>query len=225
MEELVKEFFSNARNIGVELKCWVRGKEFSINSNYIAKVLRITRPENVDLTPYNDWTPKVQDILQVLGPDHEVSSKGTSINTTKFAPELTILKLIMFSNLYPLSNTAFTNLGKAQFLCDIITGAPIDICAHIFQTIGKTAARSVTLACIPFCSLIMNIILLEGVNSPSDGKMMNRPRPISMITLQASKSHSSKTPKSKHISPATASTHGLDTPMHTTTIYPVTPEL
>ena len=54
MEELVKEFFSNARNIGVELKCWVRGKEFSINSNYIAKVLRITRPENVDLTPYND---------------------------------------------------------------------------------------------------------------------------------------------------------------------------
>ena len=54
MDELVKEFFSNARNIGVELKCWVRGKEFSINSNYIAKVLRITRPENVDLTPYND---------------------------------------------------------------------------------------------------------------------------------------------------------------------------
>ena len=121
--------------------------------------------------------------MQILGPDHEVSSKGTSINTAKFAPELTILKLIMFSNLYPLSNTAFTNLGKAQFLCDIITGAPIDICAHIFQTIGKTAARSATRACIPFCSLIMKIILLEGVNPPSDGKMMNRPRPISTITL------------------------------------------
>ena len=54
MEELVKKFFSNARYIGVELKCSVRGKEFSINPNYIAKVLRITRPENVDLTPYND---------------------------------------------------------------------------------------------------------------------------------------------------------------------------
>ena len=50
MEELVKEFFPNARYIGVELKCWVRGKEFSINPNYIAKVLRITRPEDVDLT-------------------------------------------------------------------------------------------------------------------------------------------------------------------------------
>ena len=54
MEELVREFFSNARYIGVELKCWVRGKEFSINSNYITKVLCITRPEDVDLTPYDD---------------------------------------------------------------------------------------------------------------------------------------------------------------------------
>ena len=86
MEELVREFFSNARYIRVELKCWVRGKEFSINPNYIAKVLRITRHEDVDLTLYDDRTPKVQDILQVLGPDHEVSSKGTSINTAKFAP-------------------------------------------------------------------------------------------------------------------------------------------
>ena len=140
MEELVREFFSNARYIRVELKCWLRGKEFSINPNYIAKVLRITRHEDVDLTLYDDRTPKVQDILQVLGLDHEVSNKGTSINTAKFAPKLTTLKLIMFSNLYPLSNTAFINLGKAQFLSDLITGAPIDICAHIFQIIGKTAA-------------------------------------------------------------------------------------
>ena len=66
MEELVKEFFSNARYIRVELKCWIRGKE--------------------------------------------------------------------------LSNTAFINLGRAQFLCDLITGAPIDIYAHIFQTIRKIAA-------------------------------------------------------------------------------------
>ena len=54
MEELVREFFSNARYIRVELKCWVRGKEFSINLNYIAKVLRITRLEDVDLTLYDD---------------------------------------------------------------------------------------------------------------------------------------------------------------------------
>ena len=54
IEELVKEFYSNARFTGVELKCWVRGKKISINADYIAKVLRITKLENVDRTPYDD---------------------------------------------------------------------------------------------------------------------------------------------------------------------------
>ena len=111
INELVKEFYSNARFTRVELKCWVGGKEFIITPDYIAKVLWITRPANVNLTPYDDRLPQVQDILQILGLDHEISSKGTSIGTTKFAPELKTLTLIMFFNLYPLSNTGFINLG------------------------------------------------------------------------------------------------------------------
>ena len=59
IDELVKEFYSNAIYTGVELTCKVRGKEFSINPNYIAKVLLITRPENVDLTSYDDRQPQV----------------------------------------------------------------------------------------------------------------------------------------------------------------------
>ena len=183
MDELVKECYSNIIDLRVELICWVRGKEFIINPNSIAEILHITRPQNVNLTPFDDRTPEIQDILQVLRPDHEVSSKGTSISTAKFAPKLTTLKLIIFSNLYPLSNTTFINLGRAQFLCDLITRASIDIFAHIFQTIRKTAARSAAQGCIPFCSLIMNFILREGINPPSNGKMMTHPRPISMITL------------------------------------------
>ena len=132
MDDLVKECYSNISDLGVELIGWVWGKEFIINPKSIAKILHITRPQNMNLTPYDDRTPEIQDILQVLGPDHEVSSKGTSISTTKFVPELTTLKLIMFSNLYPLSNTTFINLGRAQLLCDLITGESIDICAHIF---------------------------------------------------------------------------------------------
>jgi len=113
VDELVKEFYSNARYTRVELKYLVRGIEFSINTEYIAKVLHIIRPANMDLTPYDDRLLQVQDILQVFGPDHEVRSKGSSIGTAQFSPELTTLKLIMFSNLYPLSNTAFINLGRA----------------------------------------------------------------------------------------------------------------
>ena len=71
----------------------------------------------------------------------------------------------------------------------------------------------------------MTIILFEGVNPPLDGKIINRPRPISMISLQASKSHSSQKPKNEHMSPATTSAHWLDTPVHTATISPVSPEL
>ena len=131
----------------------------------------------------------------------------------------------MFSNLYPLSNTAFINLGRAQFLCDLITGVPIDICAHIFQTIGKTAARTVALTCIPFCSLIMKIMILEGVRPPIDGKILPHLRPLSMISLQASKSHSFKAPKSEFFPHATPSGHGSATPMHTETTSPIPPEL
>ena len=132
IDELVKEFYPNTRFTGVELRCWVQGNEFIITPNYLAKVLRITWPKNVDNSPYDDRLPQVLDILQILGAKHEVSAKGTSIGIAKFKPELKTLTFIIFSSLYPLSNTEFINLGRAQFLCDLITGASIDICAHIF---------------------------------------------------------------------------------------------
>ena len=185
IEELVKEFYYNDRFTRVELKCWVWGTKFSINADYIAKVLCITRPENVDWTPYDDRVLQAQNILQVLGNEHEVGSTESSIVIAWFSPELTTLKLIMFSNLYPLSNTAFISLGRVKFLCDLISGVPINICAHIFQIIGKTAARSATRTNLPFCSLIMKIILGEGVSPLSDEKIVPRPQLISMFTLQA----------------------------------------
>ena len=126
----------------------------------------------------------------------------------------------MFSNLYPLSNIAFINLGRIQFLCDLITRVLIDICAHIFQIIGRTVARSATRTCIPFCSLIMKIMLLEGVRPPTDGKIVSRPRPISMITLQASKSHSSKALKSEQFTHATPSGHDSAIPIVPTPFLP-----
>ena len=137
-------------------------------------ILHITRPKNVDSSPYDDRLPQVSDILQILGDEHEVSAKGTSIRTAKFKPELKTLTFIIFSNLYPLSNTRFINLGRVQFLCDLIIGTPIDICPHIFQTIGKTVARTATRMCLPFCSLLMKIMKHEGVRPPKDGNIMVR---------------------------------------------------
>ena len=50
VDELVKEFYSNARFTGVELKCWVQGKDSIITPDYLAKILCINRPTNVDIS-------------------------------------------------------------------------------------------------------------------------------------------------------------------------------
>ena len=102
---------------------------------------------------------------------------------------LKTLTLIMFSNLYPLSNTSFINIGRAQFLCDLVKGTQIDICAHIFQTMGKMERRLAIRMCLPFCNLVMKIMVLKGVRTPKEGTILLRQRPISMMSLQLSKSH------------------------------------
>ena len=45
VDELVKVFYSNARFTRMELKCWVRGKDF-----IIAKILHINLLAKVDLS-------------------------------------------------------------------------------------------------------------------------------------------------------------------------------
>ena len=166
----------------------------------------------MEISPYDDRLAPVTEILNILGTDHEVSSKGTSIGIAKLALELKTLRLIMFFNLYPLSNTGFINLGRAQFLCDLIKGAQIDICAHIFQTMGKTIGRSAAGMCLPFCSLVMKVMVLKSVHPPKEGTILLRQGPISMMSPQMSKSHysierakqsPSKTPKSNSSQHAT----------------------
>ena len=67
----------------------------------------------------------------------------------------------------------------------------------------------------------MKIVVLEGVNPSTDGKKMDRLPPLSMISLQASKSHSSKAPKSEPFLHATSSSQGSATPVHTETTSPI----
>ena len=77
------------------------------------KILHINCSENVDISPYDDRLAPMTEILDILGVNHEVSSLGTSIGTAKFRPELKTLTLIMFFNLYPLSDIGFINLIRA----------------------------------------------------------------------------------------------------------------
>jgi len=96
----------------------------------------MNHPVNVDTSPYDDRLVPIVQILETLEADLEVSSTSTSIGTSRFRPKIKTLTLIMYLNLYPLTNMGFISLGRAQFLCDLINGVPIVICAHIFQIDG-----------------------------------------------------------------------------------------
>ena len=62
----------------------------------------------------------------------------------------------------------------------------------------------------------MKIVLREGVSPSSDEKLLSRPRPISLYSLQASKSHSSKKPKTEPSTQASPSAHATATPVQST---------
>ena len=146
---------------------------------------------NVDIFPYNDKLTPIVQILETFGVELEVSSMGTSISTSRFMEEIKTLTLIIYSNLYPLINTGFISHGRAQFLCDLINRAPIDICAHIFHILRQTARRSAARTCLPFCSLIMKIITLQGIHPLKNGTVLPRHGMISLHSFQSSKVHSS----------------------------------
>ena len=74
----------------------------------------------------------------------------------------------------------------------------------------------------------MKIMVLKGIRPPKDGKILVRLCLISMVSLQVSKSHSSKEPKSETLPHATPFGHGSAThtlPGHTETTSPHIPEL
>ena len=96
VDELVKEFYSNAWFTGAELKCWVRGKDFIITPDYLAKILHINHLVNVIISPYDDKLAPVIEILDILRANHKVCSKGTSIGIAKFGPELKTLNIDYF---------------------------------------------------------------------------------------------------------------------------------
>ncbi|KAL0014001.1 hypothetical protein SO802_001070 [Lithocarpus litseifolius] len=189
-ENLVKEFYANVIIEGEELKCWVRGKSFSVTSTYLSEILHINQPIFPNPPVYDNLNPE-EDLLQdALGRNLEFSQKGNSVSVSSLSYKLWVLTIIMFHNLYPLSITGYMNLGRALLLYDLITVEEIDICAHIFHILCKTVARNESRNCIPFCRLISRILKLKGVHPSEDESPYPRPSPINIRTLNASIGHS-----------------------------------
>ena len=133
----MKEFYVNAIVEEEEIKCWVRGKWFSVTLVYLADILQINRPILPIPPVYDELTPDEEVLWEALGANLEFSSNGKSISVASLSPELRLLMMIMFSNLYPLSSTGYMNVGRALFLHDLITDVEIDVCSHIFHIVAK----------------------------------------------------------------------------------------
>ena len=194
-ENLVKEFYANAIVDGEEIKCWVKGKQFSITPFYLTDILHINRPILPIPPVYDELNPDEEVLREALRANLEFSSNGKSISVASFSPKLRLLTMVMFSNLYPLSSTGYMNLGQALFLHDLINDVEIDVCFHIFHILAKTVERIASRNCIPFCRLISRILKLNGVHPSEDERPNPRPSPINIRTLHASMSHTKKSTK------------------------------
>ena len=193
----MREFYANAIVDGEEIKCWVRGKSFSVSPIYLVEILHINRPI-LPIPPVYDELNLDEEILrEALGKNLEFSSNGKSISVASLSPELRLLTTIMWSNLYPLSSTGFINIGRALFLHDLISDAEIDVCSHIFHILAKTVDRTTLRNCIPFYRLISRILKLKGVYPSENERPYPRPSPISICTLHASISTLKRIPSKK----------------------------
>ena len=180
---------------GEEIKCWVRGKRFSVTPVYLAEILHINMPILPIPLVYDELNPDEEILREALGANLEFSSNGKSISVASLSPELRLLTMIMFRNLYPLSSTGYLNLGRVLFLHDLITDIEIDVCSHIFHIVAKMVDRTTLRNCIPFCRLISRILKLKGVHPSKDEHPYPRPSPINICTLHASMSHTKKNTK------------------------------
>ena len=157
-------------------------------------------------TPVYDDLSLDKDLLrETLGWNLEFSQIGNSISVSSLSLELRVLPIIMFHNLYPLSNTGYMNLGRVMFLHDFISDEEIDICAYIFHLLRKTVLWTNSRACIPFCCLISRILKLKGVHPSENDSPYPKPSPINIRTFNASISHSWKGIKTESSTPPTGS--------------------
>ena len=194
-EELVKDFYANAIFNRDKLKCWVRGKDFTVTPSYLAIILNINQPVFIKPSVYDELESDVDMLRDVLEENLEISSNGKAIRVSLLSPELRLLTTIIFHNLYPFSSTEYMNLGRALFPHDLITDEEIDICSHIFHTLSKTAKRMTSTNCLPFCFLISKILKLKRVHTLEDKYPHPMQSPINIRTLNAIIGYSRKNVK------------------------------
>ena len=88
----------------LKLKGWVKRKSFFVSPIYLAEILHINRPMLATTLVYDDLNLDKDLLQETLGRNLKFSQTGNSISVSSLSPELRVLTIIMFHNLYPLSS-------------------------------------------------------------------------------------------------------------------------
>nr|POF08079.1 hypothetical protein CFP56_51390 [Quercus suber] len=97
------------------------------------------------------------------------------------------LVYIMIFNFYPMKNLTTLSQPMALFLYDLYKKKEINICANIYHLLAWCVNKKKSQMTLPFSGLIMSILHLESVKSPSSLLVMKREDPISTQTMMRSK--------------------------------------
>ena len=142
---MVREFYANAIVERDELKCWVRGKSFSMSPAYLANILHINQPMLATKSIYDDLNLDEDLLQETLGRNLEFSQTGNSITVSSLSPELRVLTIIISSIQHRIYESR-----ESLVPYDLISNEEIDICAHIFHLLCKMVLRTNLRVCIPF---------------------------------------------------------------------------
>ena len=87
----MEEFYANAIVEGEELKCWVRGKRFSVTPVYLAEILHINRPILCIPSVYDELNPDEEVLHEALGDNLEFSSNRKSVSMVSLSDRKSVV--------------------------------------------------------------------------------------------------------------------------------------
>ena len=177
-EPLIREFYANAVIREDELSCWVRRKEFTIDTHDIDEVLELESLEDHDFTNYKDRMLSIETVQTRIGGQRD----GRCLNTTAFPANMRCLTTIMMFNLYLVRKLTTINNARAIFLMELKEKTFIDISSHIFDTI-MDETRTTSRPKLIFPSLLMRLFKAKGVEIPQDISLMPTPSAINKLTI------------------------------------------
>ena len=187
---MIKEFYANASLKEDHIKCWVRGRAFTLDVEDIDAILGLDEQDHDGFTPFKDRMVYLESVQHHIGGHME----RRSLNTTSFPLDLRCLAYIMMFNLYPIKKLSTINNTRAIFLMELHETTYTDISVHLYNIIAKST-KTTSRSKLVVLNLIMRILHENGVETSQHISLMTPSPSINTQTILRSRI---RTPRDEH---------------------------